>query len=77
MLVDMLNIERYKILLEKEIVAIEKEEGSLPKAYREGMRFGYILAATQWHGAGLLEGWNDHIKKLALLMEPLGGKGDE
>ena len=56
MLVDMLNIERYKILLEKEIVAIEKEEGSLPKAYREGMRFGYILAATQWHGAGLLEG---------------------
>jgi len=69
---------RYQAKLLEEVKDVENKIGG-PMSHEARLSFdvGYSTAANYWHNTGLLEGWNDHIKKLAQLMEPLGGKGDE
>ena len=71
----MINAERYKIKLETTMEAHQIHEKS--KTYQNGFIAGYYLGTRHGSSQGLTEGWNDHIKKLAQLMEPLGGKRDE
>jgi len=69
--------ERYHAKMLEETKKIDKQIG-MPMSHEARYYFdiGYNTAANHWYGAGLVEGWNDHIKKLALLMEPLGGKDE-
>ena len=71
----MIDVERYKQAWIKKLELLE-ENGPLPELSRIAFIHGYESAALFWHQQGLTEGWNDHIKKLAQLMEPLGGVGD-
>ena len=69
---------RHQTKLLEEVKDVENKIGG-PMSHEARLAFdlAYSTAANYWHNAGLTEGWNDHIKKLAQLMEPLGGKGDE
>ncbi|MCK4816968.1 hypothetical protein KA005_14460 [bacterium] len=62
--------DQYNKIMHKEIDELELEI-SLSNSYRIAFIHGYKLAAHHWHHQGLLEGWNDHIKKLNQLMKLL------
>jgi len=68
---------RYQTKLLKEVKDVENKIGG-PMSHEARLAFdvAYTTAANYWHQQGLIEGWNDHIKKQTQLMEPLGGGGD-
>ena len=72
----MIDTERYKQEWMKRLKQIEGDSKPLPELSRIAFIHGYESAAMYWHRQGFIEGWNDHIKKLSQLMEPLGWEGD-
>ena len=64
--------EDYNKIMQEEIDRLNKDS-KIPMSHGTLTIFihGYKLAAYHWHNQGLVEGWNDHIKKLNQLMEPL------
>jgi hypothetical protein len=62
--------EEYNKVMREEIDELELD-APLSHAHKTAFIHGYKLASHHWHSRGLIEGWNDHIKKLNQIMEPI------